>query len=217
MRPEEAEWLGNELARLELRTVLELGASTEAFRRKNAHIPANIHDALQARGVRMVHSDLKSAPGVDIAGDVYSPDVQAQVRAVKPDAILCCNMVEHVTDPLALCSVVDQMLETGGYAILSAPHSYPIHLDPIDTYFRPSPDDLAALFPGYKVVSKAVVKSNAYISDLLKTRQLFREIAHVTLSALKFHLPKAEYVVRNHRLLWLFRPYKVSCVILQKA
>lgn len=217
MRAEEAAWLGHELSRLDLRVVLELGSSTAEFRRKNPHIPEFIHDPLQARGVHVVRSDLKSAPGVDIIGDIYSAAVQEKVRAVAPDAILCCNMVEHVTDPVALSGVVDRMLRSGGYAVLSAPHSYPIHRDPIDTYFRPSPDQLAALFPGYRVVAHSVIKSSSYGADLLRMRQPLREAARCVWALLKvFSLPRGEYVALNHRLLWLFRRYKVSCAILQK-
>jgi len=37
-------------------------------------------------------------------------------------------------------------LPADGYLVVSVPHSYPFHADPIDTLFRPAPDEVVTMF-----------------------------------------------------------------------
>ena len=69
-----------------------------------------------------------------------------------PDAILCCNIFEHVEDRARFASICHDALRPGGYLVVSVPYSYPYHTDPIDTYLRPTPEEIAAMFPGYALI-----------------------------------------------------------------
>lgn len=219
MRVEEAIWIGDRLRDLRPNAVLELGSSTEDFRkRRHPHIDHYIHAPLRANGARTVHADLKPDPGVDIVGDIYDPHVQAKLASVSAEVVLCCNMFEHVLDRPRLASIIDGIIPAGGHLILTVPHSCPFHLDPIDTYYRPTPEEAAALFPGYQVQASTIVKSATYAQELLaKPTRAPYMLAKRVWWLMKVWMPWERYKELNHRLFWLFRPYRMSCVLLRKV
>lgn len=201
----------------ELDPLIELGSSTEDFRtRHQPHIDALIHAPLRSRGVRVVHSDLKAAMGVDISGDFYDPAVRSQLKAVGAKAVLCCNMFEHVTDRQRLAAVCDDILAPGALLVVTVPYSYPLHLDPIDTYFRPAPEDIAALFPGYASVASQVIASQTFLQEFLGSGEKLSILRSIVTGALTPWRGRQRTLARVHRLLWLFRPYEVAGVVLRK-
>jgi hypothetical protein len=210
MRPEEAQWIGNFLATAQgISPVLELGSSTLNFRTvAKPHIDRFVHAPLREKGVKVVTTDLREGDGVDISGNFYEPHIEAKLRAVGAKSILCCNIFEHIDDRTAFAAKCDSLLPDGGFIVVTVPYSYPLHFDPIDTYFRPSPAGVAALFPGYRVVQEGVIES----SDQFDPADFVRSIAKSALLRGGFLSTKA----RLHRLLWSFRPYKISAVVLQK-
>ena len=219
MRTSEAEWLGSALAEIdagEISPLIELGSSTRRFRQEiQPHIDKNIHAPLQTRGVKVVHSDIKAEDGVDVAGDIYDPKVRAQLRAVGANCVLCCNMFEHVIARQDLAQICDEILAPGGYLLVTVPHSYPLHLDPIDTYFRPSPEELATLFPSYRLLKGAVVEDCTYADDLSRDPRLGSTLAKMVVRLFLFRGMRS-WTARNHRLLWLWRRYKIAAVVLRK-
>jgi SAM-dependent methyltransferase len=218
MRIEEAEWVGERLANLDVRTVLELGSSTQSFRTQtHPHHDRLIHAPLRAKGIRIVLSDLQPDVDIEIVGDIYDESVQAKLRQAKADALVCCNMFEHVVDRGKLASICHDVLRPGGYLVVSVPFSYPYHTDPIDTYFRPTPEEIAAMFPGYTLIDSTIVRSSTYAHELAVTSDFLpKELARRAYCLCKVWLPRSEYADLNHRVLWLFRPYRVSCVVLRK-
>lgn len=224
MRASEARFIGellNGLAREQISPLLNLGSSTLHVRQiAYPHIDREIFSPLARRGVEVLHSDLKEDDGVDIVGNIYDPEVQEKIRDIGAKAIICCNIMEHVTDPLEFARITTSLIPTGGVLIVTVPYSYPFHPDPIDTYFRPSPQEVARLFEGLELLHAHVVKDTTYFHDLVSEKtaaQLLRQFAS---HGLKFFLPFigfAAWKARYHRYLWLFRPYKVSCVLLKKA
>jgi hypothetical protein len=121
-----------------------------------------------------------------------------------------------VTDRPLLAKICREIVSPGGYIIISVPYSYPYHADPIDTYFRPSPAELASLFPGCEIVASNVVSESTYWDELQQKGTSDRLI---TVAKLLLHLPIPFYrwpIWKNkmHKLLWLFRPYRVSVIAL---
>lgn len=210
MRPEEAQWIGNFLATArDISPVLELGSSTLSFRTKEKpHIDKFVHAPLREKGVKVVTTDLKEGDGIDISGNFYEPHIEAKLRAIGAKSILCCNIFEHIEDRTVFAAKCDSLLPAGGFLVVTVPYSYPLHLDPIDTYFRPGPAGIAALFPSYRVVQEGVIES----SDPFDPTEFLLAIAKSAL--LRGGLLKTK--ARLHRLLWSFRPYKISAVVLQK-
>ena len=216
MRPEEAFWIGEALRDAE-GPVLELGSSTGHFRTvAQPHIDACIGEPLRARGLRLVHSDLKAAEGVDVSGDFNDPAVRETLRRVEARTILCCNMFEHVEDRPALARLCDELLQPAPRLVISVPHSYPLHADPIDTYFRPSPAQIAAMFPAYDIQAEQVVTSQTYLQSILTHPNPRAALAEVFKKLLKVWVGPRAWLMRNHRLLWLFRPYRIAVVVLRK-
>lgn len=148
---EESLWLKDVLAELPLppqSVVLDVGSSDEHFRTSvQPYIHENVHHPLLERGVRLLHTDAKAAPGVDLVMDVTAEsDATLDAHRASAKLVLCTNMLEHVVDRAAVARRLYALLAAGGILIVTVPRRYPEHLDPIDTLFRPSPDELAELF-----------------------------------------------------------------------
>jgi predicted SAM-dependent methyltransferase len=216
VRPEEAAFLGAWLSMqhpAELSPLIELGASTEAFLETHPHIERHLLGPLIERGVRIVKTDIQPAPHIDIAGDIYDPAIQGKLKAVEAKCILCCNILEHVTDREEFARVCDEILSPGGTIVVSVPQSYPLHMDPIDTYYRPKPGEIAQLFPGYEVLVTATVVSGTAADDMANP---WLEVPKVIRRALLLQGGVRATKARLHRLLWLFRRYRISAAVLRK-
>jgi len=218
----EAIWIGKAMAELPVDMIspcLNLGSSTAHFRKVGQpHIEAQIVARGEARGVQFIHADMKDEPGVDVAGDILDPAFQAILAALAPGCVLCCNIFEHVRDRQQLAELCARIVRPNGYVVVSVPRSFPYHLDPIDSYYRPTPADIAALFPNCKIVTSDVVSDKTYWNELseLKLRDrvltLLKTLVHLPIPFYKWERWKS----RIHPLFWLFRRYRVSIVIFQR-
>lgn len=216
MRPEEAAYLGAWLSKrapAELSPLIEVGASTQEFLETHPHVENDLLGPLVRRGVRIVKTDLQPGPHIDIAGDIYGPAVRAKLKAVGAKCVLCCNIFEHVADRETFARVCDEILSPGGTIVVTVPQSYPLHMDPIDTYYRPKPTEIAQLFPGYVVLVRETVVSGTAAGDM-DTPWL--EVPKVIRRAVLLQGGVDASKARLHRLLWLFRHYQISVAILRK-
>ena len=153
----EACWLREALDRFapeRLSPLLNLGSSTAVFREQiQPWTEERLFRPLRARGVDIVHVDVRDEPGVDLRADLTDPADLPRLRALAPRAVLCCNLLEHVTQPERLARHCLDILPCGGLAFVTVPFSYPYHRDPIDTLYRPSPAELSELFVGADLLS----------------------------------------------------------------
>jgi len=219
----EARWIGNALAELPLDQIspcLNLGSSTETFRKiQQPWIEQYVLAPGAKRGIRFIHADLKHAAGVDVAGDIFDSEFQRRLSSYSPRSVLCCNMFEHVTDRRRLAQACLTLSRQNSYLIISVPKSFPYHPDPIDTYFRPSPAEIADLFPGCRVIKAAAVRDSTYWAELSRQAcrsrlaALLKTAAHLPFPFYKFDRWKS----RMHPLLWMFRHYNVSIVVLRRT
>jgi hypothetical protein len=220
MRPSEARWIADQLAGFapdQLSPLINVGSSTREFREvRQPHIDRLIFAPLRGRGIEIIHSDLKAAAGVDIAGDLGDAAVQAQLRARQPRAALTSNLLEHVPRPAELAAAIGALVGPGGIVIATVPRSYPYHADPIDTGFRPSPDELARLFPGFAVVRGDVVEDETYAGELLGhgAAGLVRG-ARGLVAAIR----RRGDIARAYRdkLRWMFRRFSTTCLVLRRT
>lgn len=216
MRSEEAAYLGawcSNQAPHELSPLIELGASTAEFLETHPHVESDVLSPLSERGVRIIKTDLQPGPHIDVAGDIYDPAVQAKLEGVGAKCVLCCNIFEHVADRDTFARVCDEILAPGGTIIVSVPKSYPLHMDPIDTYYRPTPTEIARLFPGYAMLASEIVVSGTAMSDM---QNPWLEVPKIIRRALLLQGGADATKARLHRLLWLFRRYRVSIAVLRK-
>lgn len=153
MFEEEAGWIERVLAGIQAAPgtcVLDIGSSTAHFRTvEQPFIETRIFAPLRARGAEIVHLDAKPADGVDVVCDLTDPGVDvAGTLGRRFDVVLCCNLLEHVVDRETTVDRVAGLVAPGGTLIVTVPGRYRYHEDPIDTLFRPSPQELIALVTG---------------------------------------------------------------------
>jgi hypothetical protein len=225
MRIEEAVWIEGALARHlpalrerePARAVLNLGSGPRRAREVNKpHVHARTIRPLVDAGYRVVHSDLVAADGVDIAGDLFDPALQARLRELDAVLVMFCNVLEHLPARLlpALPAALDAVVPPGGLLLVAAPNSYPYHPDPIDNLARPSLEELAAMFPGWGVVDRALLEAEGYGPEFRRGSAWKR--ARKLLRLLFPFVRPRRWLSHAHRMLWLGRPYRHALVLLRK-
>jgi hypothetical protein len=214
----EARWLRVALDRLapeRVSPLLNLGSSSAAFREETQPwTEEQLFRPLRARDIEIVHVDMRDAAGVDVRADLTDPADLPRLRALGARALLCCNLLEHVMLPDRLARHCLEMLPTGGLAFVTVPFSYPFHRDPIDTMYRPSPSELAALFTGTRMLDSAIVGAGMSYRDDVRQRPwiLLRHVA-------RFPAPFAsleKWKRSMAKLYWLVAEYRITCAVFEK-
>lgn len=217
MLPEEAQWLGREILALDRERafpLLDIGSSTDHFRKvEQPFIDELIFRPIREAGGQIVHSDFLNLPGVDLVGDLTDPNFQQRLRSMRFGSVLCNNLMEHLTNREEIARILVEILPPGGHLIVSVPYRYPYHAGPIDTGYRPTPQQLAELFGGMETIKGEVVPSHTYWEDigrdpLYLAGRFFRLL-------FPFYNPRGWLTVASH-IPWLGRRFEVSCVVLRK-
>jgi Methyltransferase domain len=214
----EARWLTTALegfAPERLSPLLNLGSSTLIFREQiQPWTEETLFRPLRARGVEIVHVDMRDEPGIDVRADLTDPSDLPRLQALGPRAILCCNLLEHVPEPGRLARHCLDILPSGGLAFVTVPFSYPYHRDPIDTMYRPSPAELAALFGGAELVTSAVIGAGRSYRDDVRRRPwiLLRQIARLPFPFVSV----ARWRRSMAKLYWLVAEYRITCAVFEK-
>jgi hypothetical protein len=153
----EAAWLDRHLAELPLPALdplLSLGSGGAAMRDdKQPWIARGVYTPLEQRGVHIVHHEFARGPGVDIAGDLSDPAFLERLAGLGTRAVICCNVLEHLADREPLLKAFGNLVAPGASLVLTVPHAFPYHADPIDTMYRPSVTDLETVLPGFTLLS----------------------------------------------------------------
>lgn len=194
----EAAWIAARLAKMDavtVGTILNIGSSTEKFRTvQQPWIDELLFAPMRARGIPVVQLDQKDADGVDLVADIMSEEGTRAASAHEPRTVLLCNVLEHVRGPEILARRAFDLVEPGGQMIVSVPRSYPYHADPIDTMYRPTPEEVSALVPEAALIE----------GEILPTIYHWNEI----ISGIRRPQRK--------RIRWLFVPYRVTMAVLGK-
>lgn len=184
---EEAAWLGATLASLPDAAfpLLNLGSSTRAFREEQQpFIDELIFRPLRERGVSVVHADLKQDDGVDVTVDFTDASAREQLRNHVGDirTVVSCNMLEHLTiDPEEAAEHLLDLVAVDGYLVVTVPHRYGFHADPIDNGFRPTPQQLADLFQKRaKILYAGDVVGPRLVVHHVRTKGLLRYVMRVS-------------------------------------
>lgn len=221
MRLIEARWLQASLSIIpteQLSPVLEIGSSSLEYRTVHKpYIEQLVHAPLRERGVRIVTADLRAEQGVQIIGDIYAPEVQAQMAKVRARTLLLCNLLEHLTEPRRFAKVCTNLVVPGGRIIVTVPHDYPYHLDPIDTMFRPGVAEIQALFEETYLESGDILVDQGYWSELRSSRGRTGSIVHIArelVRAATLAGGRHRAYSRLARLRYLARNYKISVAVL---
>lgn len=215
----DAKWLGRVLPQFqdeEISPILNIGSSTSHFRKiEQPHIDEYVFNPLSSRNVKVFHCDLKSGDGVDLSADIFDDEAIKKLKEVKAKALICTHMFEHVRDREDLARRLMSLIPENGIFFISVPYSYHHHADPFDTMYRPTPDELAKLFPGHNILQKEILKDVTYW-DRIRRRPLILFFRHF----FRFFIPFiswSKWKRSMKKLYWLFHHYKVSTIIGRKT
>src|SRR5205823_4395043 len=130
------------------------------------------------------------------------------------NALLCCNVLEHVVDPRAICAKLESIISARGFLLVTVPNRFPYHPDPVDTMFRPEVADVVGLFPHSRLLDGVVIdcgtgwdyvdRDPGVLVSKLRRRLASRD-QHGGLKGTTSFLP------------WLFRTFRQACVLLQRG
>ena len=105
-----------------LSPLLNLGSSSVEVREGvQPWIEDQVFCPLRARNVEVVHVDMRELPGVDVKADLTDPADVRRLRALRPRALLCCNLLEHVIEPDRLACHCLDLLSSGGLMFVTVP------------------------------------------------------------------------------------------------
>ncbi len=214
----DAEWLEQVFARYsneELSPIVNIGSSTRHFREVvQPFVHEQVFAPLEARGIKIIHSDIKDGEGVDISCDIFDDAGLEKLKALKPQALICTHMFEHVLDRELLASRLMALLPPGGLFFITVPMSYHYHADPIDTMYRPNPDELGDLFPNERILEKNVLTGDNYWSHIRK-RPFTLFFRHFFRFFTPF-LGMKKWKRSMRKLYWLRNNYKVAAIVGRK-
>ena len=219
MLPQEAAWIEAMLAGLpneSLTPLLDIGSADREFRTvRQPWIERRVFAPLRQRNVEVLFADVKPGPGVDVVADLTTRDGLAKLKGVAARTVLCCNVLEHVHDAAAFAAGLAMLVRDGGRLVVTVPHRYPHHRDPIDTMFRPDIAALAGLFPSCTLERAAIVQAGSYRDDFAKRplTLLFRHLFRLPFPFLGWRAWKRSV----SKLQFLVRPYEIACVCLVKG
>jgi SAM-dependent methyltransferase len=214
----EARWVGAQLAALRselLSPLLNVGSSTGEFReRTQPWIAEHVFAPLERRGVEIVHLDRRAGNGIDICADLLDAGDFARVAARRYRALLCCNVLEHVPDPAEFARRCCALVSPGGVIIVTVPYSYPHHGDPIDTLYRPTPEEAARLFPDSRLIAGEIIDvGHSYRDDVRRRPWIL--LRHALRLPVPF-LDVAKWRNSMRKPYWLLHNYRVSAVVLHR-
>jgi hypothetical protein len=198
-----------------LSPLLNLGSSSAEIREVvQPWIEDQVCRPLRIRGVEVVHVDMRDLPGVDVLADMTDPDDVLRLCELRPGAVLCCNLLEHVDEPERLADHCLDLLASGGLVFVTVPFSYPYHRDPIDTMYRPNPAELGELFAGARLLEGAIVGTGVSYLDAVRERPwlLLRHVWRFPVPFLSFKKWKRSMA----RLYWLAAEYRITCAVFEK-
>jgi hypothetical protein len=199
-----------------LSPLLNLGSSSTEIREVvQPWIEDQVFRPLRVRGVEVIHVDMRELPGVDVRADMTDPDDVLRLCELRPGALLCCNLLEHVVEPDRLADHCLDLLATGGLVFVTVPFSYPYHRDPIDTLYRPNPAELGDLFAGARLLDGTIIATGVSYRDAVRERPwlLLRHLWRFPVPFLSLEKWKRSMA----RLYWLAAEYRITCAVFEKT
>jgi hypothetical protein len=215
----EAQWLYRRISAFpagEVSPLLNLGSSTRQFREvEQPWTNQKLFAPLRADSVALIHCDFREGDGIDLRADILEDRDLPRLKALNAKAVLCCNILEHVREPERLAQRCLDIVGAGGLIFVTVPFSYPHHRDPIDTLYRPAPDDLAKLFAPARMLNGEILDVGESYRDQVKQRPwiLLRHVFRAPVPFLGFD----KWRRSMGKLYWLRHNYKVTAAVFRVA
>jgi len=120
------QWIKNEAQKLPPGSrVLDAGAGASKYQPFFAHCQYQTQDFCQYQGPLV-----KYLRPVDFVCDI----TKIPLPAATLDAVVCTEVLEHVTDPISVLREFGRLLKPGGRLLLTAPQASPVHMEPYHYY-----------------------------------------------------------------------------------
>ena len=203
---EESLWIGEQidiiLKKKKINTCLDIGSSTLVFRTKiQPHIEQNIFKKLSKSRVKVVHMDQKKSPGVDLVLDINNLETINN----KYDLIILANVLEHVINPSIVLEKVNKIISPRGLLIITVPHKYVYHPDPIDTFFRPNISEMRFLLKDYEVINSQIISGSPSNNKF-----------HLICGSIKNIFRDSKYNLFLKNLFYVFDSKVLCCIVRKK-
>jgi SAM-dependent methyltransferase len=212
----ESEWLRSIIEELNLPSgvkVLNFGSQRSSILRYQPYIEENIYRPVARKQWELLNFDLFPGEGVDISGDIMYDDCFSALVKREFGVVFLFNVLEHLADRTSICSRIEQLLSKGGYIFVSVPFKYPIHNDPIDNRFRPTPDEVLQLFPLCALVKADIIIDKSFLFYLQRNkRRALKYILRLLTPFYKYSNWKTQVAL----IPYIFRSFQVTVVVLKK-
>lgn len=196
---------------------INIGAGdVTSLRKTKPWVHANVFDILTQGGCSVLHTDLFEFANIDKQIDLSQSTCLEFTKTLPSNRIfLCTNVLEHLTQKTRAnaVEVITQALLPGDFLLISVPYRYPYHPDPIDTMFRPAPEELQALFD-LQWLNTSVIEAGSFAEDL-KGMAPLKRMRKLAKPLWPLQTPE-NYRSNIHRLLYIFKPYQISLVFGKK-
>lgn len=214
MRQAEAKIIGRVIKDLPVTTYVNLGAGeVVALLASKPWINDELFDPAIERKIEVIHADYKQFEGIDLQIDLTDSKSIAQlIQIPSPKCFFLCNVLEHVPDEsrAVILQSINTIMAHKDVLVLSVPQQYPYHADPIDTLYRPKPEDLSKLVPLDWIFLYTLNDGNYW--DELKTMPKAKRFRRLFKPFWPFQSLK-KYRENISRLRFLYRDYKISIAI----
>ena len=158
---------------------------------------------------------MKAQEVVDIIGELTEIIFLEQLKLKCYDAILCSNLLEHVINPKEICRCIEDCVKEGGFLIVTMPHLYPYHNDPIDTMFRPDVEELKTYFKkSILVEGEILIIDDSHIRTLLRNKKL------LVINIIRWFTPFYKFDAWKKIISDIsntFKAYKMTCILMKKS
>jgi ubiquinone/menaquinone biosynthesis C-methylase UbiE len=127
--PTRRAWLAKTLSELPAgASLLDAGAGECAYKKYCGHLRYVAQDLARYDGTGEVGLQMGSwdTSNIDLVSDITN----IPVRDASFDAVLCTEVLEHVSDPIAALKELDRLLKPGGTLIITAPFVSMTHFAP---------------------------------------------------------------------------------------
>lgn len=216
MLREEADWIVKHLEDLSEKEALYPLANVGSSDAKQDDFQPWVHELIQTMksGGQLMSIDIKDSPNVDLVGDLLDPKFIDQLIGFQFKCFLCANILTNIEDRDKFIQHISRLVPIDGHLILTVSNRYPYVADPVDTLFRPTPEELAKQFPDYEVVDSAIISSDTYFKLLWKKKKIF----FITLARMfvPFYKPKTWWNLVKY-LPNTFKPVRATALFLRRT
>ena len=194
------------------RNIINLGSgNVEQLMKTKPWVSKNVFDLLKKQKAKILHVDAENFLGVDIVQDLSQPNSLSFCDKLEGSKLfILANVLEHIPKKAHakfLKKIYSKMKSEDGL-IITVPYDYPYHADPIDTMYRPSPNELKKLLP-LKWLEGEILSAGSYKEEF-KRMNVFKKIRKILKPLWIFQKPTKW--LENHRLFYLFKKYRMTFV-----